>query len=148
MRFSIKSGIVVPILLLAPNLLFFFMPPLNTPGDNGVPLVLIIAENIGRIATLTIPAFYALSFNKNFTKPALVLACLALIIYYAAWIRYFSGGRAFELLGAPLLGIPLPLAVTPTIFLLASSYLLSSGPLLAAALWFGFFHIWISAITM
>jgi hypothetical protein len=79
---------------------------------------------------------------------ALVIVCLALALYYAAWIRYFAAGRTAVLMGAPMLGIPLPLAVAPTVLLIASSYLLGSWPMLAEAVWFGATHIWVSALTL
>jgi hypothetical protein len=38
---------------------------------------------------------------------------LALAFYYTGWVRYFTRGRTPALLYKPLLGIPLPLAVSP-----------------------------------
>ena len=110
--------------------------------------MLMVAENIGRIGTLLIPVFYTFSFKRRFTASALTVAATALLIYYTAWARYFEDGRTNELMAAPLLGIPIPLAVAPVIFLLASAYLLVSWPLAAAAVWFGIFHIWITAFTL
>ncbi len=148
MRIPVKSGAVIPVLILIPNILFLFMPPLTPAGRETAPLILTVAENIGRAAIVVMPLFYPLSLKNRFSKAALVLAALALLVYYAAWARYFFAGRSAELLSVPFLGIPLPMAVAPVFFLLVSAYLLSSRPVLAAALWFGIFHIWVSAITM
>ncbi len=147
-RLPLKSGIVVPILVLLPNLIFIFLPPLSPANKASVPVALGIAENLSRAAVLIIPVFSSLTFSRRYAKPVLLLALLALALYYAAWTRYFTGGRSYELLGAPLSGVPLPLAVFPVIFLLASSYLLSSLPMMVAAALFGIFHIWVSAITL
>jgi hypothetical protein len=148
MNIPIKSGALIPILIMLPNILWILLPQ-STKNDNAsVPLALNIAENIGRAAILVSPFFYSLSFGKRFSAPALVIACLALAVYYAAWARYFAGGRTAELMGASFLGIPLPLAVAPIILLIASAYLLGSWPMLLAAIWFGVAHIWVSALTL
>ena len=148
MHIPIKSGALIPILIMLPNILWILLPQ-STKSDNAsAPFALNIAENIGRAAILVIPFFYSLSFGKRFSTPALVIACLALAIYYAAWARYFAGGRTAALMGASFLGIPLPLAVAPIILLTASAYLLGSWPMLIAAVWFGIAHIWVSALTL
>src|SRR5512143_1610214 len=122
MRLPFKNGVLVPILLLIPNLIFLFLPPVNPPGTSTVPVILSIAENIGRVAVLFIPVFYIFSFKQKPAMPVLSVWGTALVFYYAAWVRYFAGARDFSLLSAPMLGIPLPLAIAPVIFLLASAY--------------------------
>jgi len=121
-------------------------------SDAGQPaltfLWLAILENLGRAAVLILPFFFSLDLNKKFSTLTLIGMGLALTIYYAAWIRYFLGGRSIELLGTPLLGIPLPMAVAPIAFLLLSSYLMSSLWMLVASIFFGIVHIWVSALTL
>jgi len=147
MHIPIKSGAIIPFLILLPNLIWFLVP--HPASDNAtVPLALNIAENIGRVAIIIIPFFYSLTLGRRFSIVALVIACLALAFYYAAWIRYFAGGRATALLGAAFIGIPLPLAVAPVVLLIASAYLLGSWPLLAASMWFGIAHIWVTTLTL
>jgi hypothetical protein len=75
-------------------------------------------------------------------------AGLSLLFYYAAWLRYFTGGRTIEIMYQPLFGVPLPLAVSPVVFLGVSAYLLSSWSLAPAVVWFWVFHIWISVIVL
>ncbi len=148
MNIPIKSGALIPILIMLPNILWILLPQSAKSDKGPVPLALNIAENIGRAAILIIPFFYSLSFDKRFSIPALAIVCLALAFYYAAWARYFAGGRTAALMGASLAGLPLPLAVSPAILLTASAYLLGSWPMLAAAVWFGIAHIWVSALTL
>ena len=148
MHIPIKSGALLPVLVLLPNILWVLLPPATKSESSAAPMALNIAENLGRAAILIIPFFYSFSFGRRFSGVALVIACLALALYYAAWARYFIGGQTLDLLGASMLRIPLPLAVAPTVLLLFSAYLLGSWPMLAASIWFGAAHIWVSALTL
>ena len=148
MHIPIKTGAIIPILILLPNIIWFLLPHASTSDNAVVPLALNIAENAGRIAIFIIPFFYSITLARRFSMAALVIACLALALYYVAWIRYFAGGRTAVLLGASFIGIPLPLAVAPTVLLVFSAYLLGSWPMLAASIWFGVAHIWVSALTL
>lgn len=71
---------------------------------------------------------------------------LALAVYYAAWSLYFVGGWTAELLSAPLLGIPSPLAVAPVALLILSSYMMNSWLMFGASLYFGAAHVWVLAM--
>jgi hypothetical protein len=148
MHLSLKSGVLITALVLLPNLAFLLLPPTTPSRAATVPIWLTIAENAARIAILLIPCFYAVSFRGKFAMAVGALALLALVFYYAAWIRYFAGGREAVLLGAPLMGVPLPLATAPSLFLLLSACLLGSWPMLGAAALFAVFHIWVSALTL
>ncbi len=148
MHIPIQSGALIPILVLLPNLIWLFVPHEVSSHAAPVPLVLNLAENAGRIAIIVVPFFYSLDFSRKFSTIAAVIAALALILYYAAWIRYFAGGRTGELMGAAMLGIPLPLAVAPVVLLLASSYLMGSWWMLGASAIFGAAHVWISVMTL
>jgi hypothetical protein len=148
MHIPIKSGALIPLLIMLPNLVWFLVPHPPSGDNASVPMILNIAENAGRIAILVIPFFYSLSFGRRFSTAALVVACLALALYYAAWTRYFAGGQTATLMSASLIGIPMPLALAPVVLLLASAYLLGSWPMLAASVWFGIAHIWVSALTL
>ena len=166
---SIQSGILIPVLVLLPNLFWMILPvarpksgagrpksgagrPKSGAGKpeapSGEPLPLTILENIGRAASLLIPPFYSLQFNRSLSIPVAIAMILALLVYYACWVRYFTRGRQPELLKAPFLGIPLPMALAPILFLFLSAYLLASWWMLAAALLFGIAHIWVSAISL
>jgi hypothetical protein len=148
MHISIKSGALITALVMLPNLMWVLLPHTN-PGENSpVPAALNFAENVGRIGILVIPFFYSITLGKRFSTPVLFIAGLALALYYGAWIRYFAGGRTAALMGIPMLGIPLPLAITPAVFLIFSAYILGSWPMLAASVWFGVTHIWVSALTL
>jgi hypothetical protein len=148
MHIPVKSGAIIPVLILLPNLIWFLLPSTSQSNNAPVPLALNIAENIGRAAIIIIPFFYSLDFGRRFSPAASVVCIVALALYYVAWGRYFADGRTPELLGAALLGVPLPLAVAPVVFLLAASYLMGSWWMAGASVFFVIAHIWVSALTL
>ena len=142
-----KSGGLVPLLILLPNILWLIFASISEAGSQvDVPLWLTLIENAGRLATLILPVFYALDLNRKFSIPVALLMGVFLILYYACWARYFINGRQAVLLKAPLFSIPLPMAVFPICIFLLSSYLMHSWGMLAAAALFGIAHLWVSAI--
>ena len=147
MTLSLKSGVVIPVLLMLPNVVWMLLPKLDMGSRGSVPLVLTLAENVARVAVLALPFFFALQLTKKYSMLTVAGMALALTIYYAAWARYFVGGGAVTLLSAPLLGIPSPLAFAPIAFLVLSSYLLDSWWMLAASMVFGALHVWVQALT-
>lgn len=92
---------------------------------------------------LILPVFSRFELEKTASRAGLAAMLLALGLYYAAWARYFTR-RDPLLLYEPLCGVPLPLAVSPVICLLAASIPLRSAPLAVAAVVFGVAHIAIS----
>ena len=148
MIITIKSGALIPVLLMLPNVVWILLPKADAGEQVSVPLFVTIVENVGRAAVLILPLFYSLDLGKRSSTLVMIGMGLALTVYYVSWIRYFVGGRSAALLGAPLLGIPLPMAVAPTLFLVLSSYLTSSWLMLSASILFGVAHIWVSAVSL
>jgi hypothetical protein len=144
MEFPIKSGAIITVLLILPNLLWMLLPKLPSASKASTPIALTISEWVSRIAVFVIPLFYAIELSRKFSVFVIVMMSLAIVIYYAAWIRYFIRGRTAKLFRAPFLGIPLPMAVAPVVFIILSSYMFGSWPMLAASICFGVFHVWIS----
>ena len=70
---------------------------------------------------------------------------LALAFYYAGWLRFFLRGRDYALLFRPMLGIPVPMAVSPILYFLLSSVVLGSVYQAVAAAVLGIGHIAITA---
>lgn len=147
MNLAIRSGALVPVLLMLPNVVWIALPKVGASNDARVPGWLNIAENLGRLASLALPIFYALDMGRPLSIPTAIGMGVTLAFYYICWLRYFTQGRAPELLKAALLGIPLPMAVAPVLFLLLASYLMDSWVMLAVTVWFGIAHIWVSAAS-
>ncbi len=145
---TIKSGALIPLLVMLPNIVWMLAPKAGASEPVHELLFLTIAENAGRLATLILPFFFALDLNKKCSTPVAIAMGAALLVYYACWARYFTGGRSQELLGASFLGIPQPMAVAPIAFFALSSYLMGSWWMFAASVLFGVAHIWISFLTL
>jgi hypothetical protein len=144
---AIRSGALVPVLVMLPNIAWMLLPKADEGDATAVPFILTAVENVSRAVALTLPFFYSIERNRRCSMPVMIGMALALAVYYACWIRYFLGGSSPELLAAPFLGIPLPMAVAPAVFLVLSSYLMGSRMFTASAL-FGVAHVWSSNIRL
>jgi hypothetical protein len=143
----IPSGWMISVPLLLPNLLWMAYPPAQLPTTgHSSPLARVLGpiETAGRIAVFTIPFFLNLHLDALIARVCLIAAVPALLVYYIGWARYFVRGRAYDLLSADLLGIPVPLAVAPTIYLLAGSALLQSVLLAIVTALFGAVHLYLA----
>ena len=142
-------GGLVSVLVLLPNLLWMLFPPRDQPEDesgpaDGLPRVMERLEWVGRVAAFVIPFFYRLDAQSARQVAALVVMALALLLYYAGWVRFFTRGRRYALLFEPMLGLPVPMAVSPVVFFLAASVLFGSWYLSLATVILGVGHLWIS----
>ena len=147
MRLAVKSGAIIPALLMLSNVAWMLFQNLDASPQGLVPLALSVAENVGRAAVLALPFFYSLNLKNKYSTLALVGIALALTVYYSAWGRFFIGGGSPELLSAPLFGIPSPLALAPVALLILSSYMMDSWLMFSASVYFGALHIWVSSVT-
>ena len=64
--------------------------------------------------------------------------------YYAGWVRFFVRRRQHALLFVPMLGMPIPMAVSPVLYFLLSSVVLGSVWQALAAVVLGVGHITVS----
>jgi hypothetical protein len=144
-------GGIVTILVLLPNLLFVFFPPGGIPQAvvKKPPLFWIIEvlERLGQLSSFLTPFFYPLKIRDNQALIGLVVMVSAIGFYYACWLRYFIfKERTYNLLFMPLLGIPLPLALSPVVYFLAAAAFFHSWILFAAAVVLAAGHIPVSYI--
>ncbi len=141
-------GGLITLLILLPNLLMLALPPTAVPPEKGrlagLPRVMGWVERAGQAGSFVIPFFYQLPALRGASVDALAVMALALLFYYIGWLRYALKGHRFVLLFAPLLRIPLPLAVSPVIYFGAAAVYLRSWPLAAAAALLAVGHLYIS----
>lgn len=142
-------GGLVTLAVLLPNILFVLFPPSDAPAAKAtaggyMTKLMEALERIGRIGSFAIPFFYAIEVDGSTSTLVLTAMALALGFYYAGWARYVLRGRSNALLFAPLMGIPLPMAVSPVLYFLLASVLLRSAPLAVAAAVLGVGHIYVS----
>jgi hypothetical protein len=141
------ESLLITAAVLLPNLLFLVLPPLNVgaygkPADS-VPLT--ILERVGQVSSFVLPLFFPLSASDTLATAAWIAMGLTLAFYFAGWLRFFWRGRDFALLFKPMLGIPVPMAVSPVLYFLLSSVVLGSIYQAIAAAVLGIGHITISA---
>ena len=147
MKLAVKSGAIIPVLLILPNLAWMLFYSFDAGAKSDVPVVLSAAETIARSAALVLPFFYSLNKKGVWSAVAWVGMAAALAVYYVAWGRFFMGEGSAALLSAPLMGIPSPFALSPVALLLLASYLMNSWWMFSAALAFGVFHVWALSLS-
>lgn len=136
-------SLIVPAVVLLQNLGFIVWPPeptsdLHVPQDR---MIFRAAEGIGRIGVTILPLFSVIRVEGSLEWFALVLMLLSLGFYGVGWIRYFLGDRQYSILYAPLMGVPVPMAVMPILYFVSASLVLHSIPLMVCSLIFGIGHI-------
>ena len=147
MKLAVRSGAIIPVLLMLPNLAWMLFYSLDAGAKSEVPVALSAAENLARSAALVLPIFYSLNKKSVWSAVAWVGMAGALAVYYLAWGRFFLGGGTVALLSSPLMGIPSPLALSPVALLLLASYVMNSWWMFSAAFAFGVFHVWALSLT-
>jgi hypothetical protein len=140
-------SLIIPTVVLAPNLLWFLFPPINMPASEEIkePITLTILENIGRVGVIIIPLFYPIVVDDA-SQYCLIAMIVLLLVYYVGWFRFFIKGRNYADGFLPLrwIPIPIPMAVCPVMYFILSAVLLKSILMLMAALVLGIGHILIS----
>lgn len=141
------ASLLITAAVLLPNLLFLVFPPLNVSkcGKSADSLLFTIVERVGQVGSFFLPLFFPLSFSGRLVTIAWTVMGLALAFYYAGWLRFFLRGRDYALLFRPMLGIPVPMAVSPILYFLLSSVVLGSVYQAVAAAVLGIGHIAITA---
>jgi hypothetical protein len=145
-------GWLVSVLVLVPNLIFFkFLPAKSSPkpqrgSKSSVMKLMEYLERIGQVGVFAIPFFYQTSVQTVLQKISLKVMIVFLLIYYSGWLRFFLKGRQYVFLYSPLMGLPLPMAVSPIAYFLAASFFLNSWFLGAFAVVLAIGHIYISQV--
>ena len=122
------ASLLISVAVLLPNLLFIALPPTKgeSTGKPAEPRSFAICERVGQAGCLVLPLFFPLGFSRGYVFAAWVVMALSLAFYYAGWLRFFIRGRDYALLFTPMSGIPIPMAISPVLYLLASSVPLGS----------------------
>ena len=140
-------SLIIPALVLIPNLIYALIPPLNVPANlPKEPMVLVVLERIGLAGCLITPAFYPVDITGTFGIIAVTGMGLMLVTYYYCWLRYFRHNRNYPWLFTPLSIIPVPLTISPIVYFMLSSIILNSLPLFFSSLVLTSGHIPVSLI--
>ena len=143
MGFFIENIIYILIPVI-PNLIFLFIPPKSVPavkpGERGEKLLAVL-ERVGQIGMLVLPLFWKVQTEGALQVAAIIVMAGSALFYYAGWLRYYIRGGEYAWLFAPMLKIPVPMAVSPALYFLALSAAERSPVLGAAAVIFAAGHI-------
>ena len=131
-------GILFFFLPMVPNFIYMMKAPLNELDKNQKKMKL-DGEELSRDFLVFFLMVLRPQEEKNIIY--LALSLVFLVLYYAAWGRYFKSGMKKENLLSPFIGIPVPLALLPIPYFAFASLYLSNYPALVLSLLFGFFHI-------
>lgn len=142
-------SMVIPIVIFLPNFMFFAYPPRNMPAETGIQenWIYQMTEGIGRIGVLAAPIFSPIHIGNRTEIMATIGMIIFLALYYVGWVRYFIGNREFKLLFTPMMGIPVPLALSPILYFLCASIVLHSIFLLICSVILAIGHIPLSVKT-
>lgn len=140
------GSLVIPIMIFLPNVLWVLFPSINSPSseEKNEPALLAALENAGRIGVAVVPVFYPLSLHDRGQYYALFVMVLLLLLYYAGWLRFFHCGREYKYLFLPLWRIPIPMAISPVLYFLASAKIVDSFLMVLVAVGLAIGHINIS----
>ena len=141
------TNLVIPFVVLLPNLIFFTTNPNHQPQEAKENRILSVFEGIGRIGVFILPVFSKIKVNHFSEIIAFLGMILAIGFYYYGWIRYFVGNRDYKLLFSPIIGIPVPLAISPVVYFCLASIILHSTYLLISSVILAIGHIPISLNT-
>jgi hypothetical protein len=141
-----SMGWLIPLLVLLPNILMVRFPPTEKPeAASSVNRWLEALERLGQAGVFMIPCFYRVRVQGTLAGVNLAVMAMTLGVYYLDWLRYMRQGRRYALLFAPQWGLPLPMAVMPSVYFGAAAVLVRSWPLAAATLVFAVGHLAVSA---
>ena len=133
MGFSL-IGLLITGVILLPNLLVLLRPPKNAPEIvKSAGALMTVIERVGQAACFLLPVFSKGYIETAYVNVWFILAALCIAVYYGLWLRY-ALRRDFALLFAPLLRIPIPMAVFPVLAFAFIAIWLKSIWLGAAAL--------------
>lgn len=142
------AGLAVVLLAMLPNFFYFIFPPVNVPASAaGGMKILDIIESVCRIGFMLLFVFLTSSHKVNLRNPYIIFMVVFLLLYYALWIKYFAGGRDYQLLGQSFLFIPGPMAVFPVIYFILAALWLGNIPAGIVTALFGIVHIIISYMS-
>lgn len=138
--FSYRA-IIVFILLMLPNIVYFISPPTDIPETLGDSVKLLgVIENAFRMISLLLLFFLPKNPNASFKSPWFIGIVIFMTLYFVLWGRYFLDGSTYAVLGKDFFGIPLPMVIFPVGCLICTAFWLDCIPAVIATILFGMVH--------
>ncbi|MFD1773873.1 hypothetical protein [Paenibacillus rhizophilus] len=133
------EGLVVFILVMIPNLFYFWLP--NSSGSGRTPskhLILDIMEHGSQAIFIFLLVFLISKQGAPMLSPYTIGMAILLLLYYLLWIFYFRGYKNFTVL--------LGMAVVPVAYFILAEIWLHKIPAVVPTVIFGVTHIVITYI--
>lgn len=142
MIFTISNrAVIVFILLMLPNIVYFISPPTDIPVTLGSSMKFIgTIENIFRIISFLLLFFIPQNPKASLKSPWVIGIFVFMILYFVLWGRYFLEGSTYAVLGKDFLGIPMPMVIFPVGCLICTAFWLNCIPAVLTTFIFGLVH--------
>lgn len=142
MKFTISyRAVIVFILLMLPNIVYFISPPTDIPETLGSSMKFIGAiENILRMISFLLLFFVPKNPNASLKSPWVIGIFIFMVLYFVLWGRYFYKGSTYAILGKDFLGIRMPMVIFPVGCLICTAFWLNCIPAVLTAFLFGLVH--------
>lgn len=142
MKFTFSyRAVVVFVLLMLPNIVYFISPPTDIPSTLGSSMKIIGAiENAFRIISFLLLFFMTKNPNASLKSPWVIGISIFMALYFVLWGRYFLEGSTYAILGKDFLGIPMPMVIFPVGCLICTAFWLDCIPAVIATIIFGIVH--------
>lgn len=138
--FSYRA-LIIFILLMLPNVIYFISPPTDVPKTLGGSVKLIgVAENVIRAISFLLLFFVPKNPNASLKSPWVIGIVIFMVLYFVLWRRYFLEGSSYAVLGKDFLGIPMPMVIFPVGCLICTGFWLNCIPAVISLVIFGIVH--------
>jgi len=88
------ASLLIPLMILLPNLVFVRFPPTSPPVRRTLNLLLNTCEAIGRLGIMVVSLFYSMRAERSYETISLIVMLDALLFYYKDWIMYLRSDEA------------------------------------------------------
>ncbi len=132
------KGLVVFLLAMLPNVLYFLQPPSSGQGSKKKHLVLDIVEHGSQALFILLLVFLVSGRNAPVLSPHTIGMAILLLLYYALWIFYFAGRKSLIALYG--------MAVIPVAYFILAEFWLHISVAAIPTVIFGFVHIMITSM--
>jgi hypothetical protein len=119
-------GIAISAVIAAPYLLLLTatptgLPPKRQVARGGLYHRMELVERIGQISTFVVPIWFKFELVGALNWAMFGVMGVALVFYYAGWIRFVRSGSRYRNMFAPLLGVPIPMTIAPIVYFSAAA---------------------------
>jgi hypothetical protein len=145
-------GIAISAAVAAPNLLLLTATPTDLPlkrqvARGGAYHRMELVERVGQIATFAVPLWFKFDLSGWLNWTMFVVMGVSLAFYYAGWIRFVRSGSRYREMFAPMLDVPIPMALAPITYFAAAAVGMRSWQLGVALALMALGHVYVSWST-